>query len=91
MQQLEGKTMSIPILKSRIKEMKEGLEKVDNLEPSMNNLHQRIFELKMSLTNVDEEIQKINSLTKNNIQKMSILLRVKDSYTTELKNLEMLL
>jgi len=83
--------MSIPILKSRIKEMKEGLEKVDNLEPSMNNLHQRIFELKMSLTNVDEEIQKINSLTKNNIQKMSILLRVKDSYTTELKNLEMLL
>ena len=71
--------------------MKEGLEKVDNLEPSMNNLHQRIFELKMSLTNVDEEIQKINSLTKNNIQKMSILLRVKDSYTTELKNLEMLL
>lgn len=83
--------MSIPILKSRIKEMKEGLEKVDNLDPSMNNLHQRIFELKMSLTNVDEEIQKINSLTKNNIQKMSILLRVKDSYTTELKNLEMLL
>ena len=83
--------MSIPILKSRIKEMKEGLEKVDNLEPSMNNLHQRIFELKMSLTNVDEEIQKINSLTKNNIQKMSTLLRVKDSYTTELKNLEMLL
>ena len=83
--------MSIPILKSRIKEMKEGLEKVDNLEPSMNNLHQRIFELKMSLTNVDEEIQKTNVLTKNNIQKMSTLLRVKDSYTTELKNLEMLL
>jgi len=83
--------MSIPILKSRIKEMKEGLEKVDNLEPSMNNLHQRIFELKMSLTNVDEEIQTINSLTKSNIQKMSTLLRVKDSYTTELKNLEMLL
>lgn len=83
--------MSIPILKSRIKEMKEGLEKVDNLEPSMNNLHQRIFELKMSLTNVDEEIQKINVLTKSNIQKMSTLLRVKDSYLTELKNLEMLL
>lgn len=83
--------MSILLLKSRIKEMKEGLEKVDNLDPSMNNLHQRIFELKMSLTNIDSEIQKINSLTKNNIQKMSILLRVKDSYTTELKNLEMLL
>ena len=83
--------MSIPILKSRIKEMKEGLEKVDNLDPSMNNLHQRIFELKMSLTNVDEEIQKINVLSKSNLQKLSILLRVKDSYTTELKNLEMLL
>ena len=83
--------MSIPILKSRIKEMKEGLEKVDNLDPSMNNLHQRIFELKMSLTNVDEEIQKTNILTKNNIQKMSTLIRLKDSYTTELKNLELLL
>lgn len=83
--------MSILLLKSRIKEMKEGLEKVDNLDPSMNNLHQRIFELKMSLTNVDEEIQKTNVLTKSNLQKMSILLRVKDSYTTELKNLEMLL
>ena len=83
--------MSIPILKSRIKEMKEGLEKVDNLDPSMNNLHQRIFELKMSLTNVDEEIQKTDILTKNNIQKMSTLLRVKDSYLTELKNLELLL
>ncbi len=83
--------MSILILKSRIKEMKEGLESVDNLDPCMNNLHQRIFELKMSLTNVDEEIQKINVLTKSNIQKMSTLLRVKDSYTTELKNLEMLL
>ena len=83
--------MSILLLKTRIKEMKEGLEKVDNLDPSMNNLHQRIFELKMSLTNIDSEIQKMNSLTKNNIQKMSILLRVKDSYTTELKNLEMLL
>lgn len=91
MQQLEGKTMSIPILKSRIKEMKEGLEKVDNLDPSMNNLHQRIFELKMSLTNVDEEIQKTNILTKSNIQKMSTLIRLKDSYLTELKNLEMLL
>ena len=83
--------MSILLLKTRIKEMKEGLEKVDNLDPSMNNLHQRIFELKMSLTNVDEEIQKINVLTKSNLQKLSILLRVKDSYTTELKNLEMLL
>lgn len=83
--------MSILLLKSRIKEMKEGLESVDNLDPSMNNLHQRIFELKMSLTNVDEEIQKINVLTKSNLQKLSILLRVKDSYTTELKNLEMLL
>lgn len=83
--------MSIPILKSRIKEMKEGLEKVDNLDPCMNNLHQRIFELKMSLTNVDEEIQKTNILTKSNIQKMSTLIRLKDSYTTELKNLELLL
>ena len=71
--------------------MKEGLESANNLEPSMNNLHSRIFDLKMSLANVDEEIQKTNVLTKNNIQKMSTLLRVKDSYTTELKNLEMLL
>ena len=83
--------MNTQILKERVKETKEGLKKIDNTEPSMNNLHNRIYELKISLTNIDEEIKKTNILTKNNIQKMSTLIRLKDSYVTELKNLELLL
>ena len=83
--------MTIDLLKSRVKDMKEGLESVDNLEPSLNNLHRRIYDLKMSLTNVDNEMQKTDILTKTNIQKMATLIRLKDSYLTELKNLEILL
>lgn len=83
--------MSMDLLKSRVKDMKEGLESVDNLEPSMNNLHRRIYDLKMSLANVDKEIQKTNMLTKSNIRRMSTLITLKESYMTELKNLEVLL
>ena len=83
--------MSIPILKSRIKEMKEGLEKVDNLEPSMNNMHQRVYDLKMSLVNVDNELENIKVLTDLTVRRMGVLLCLKDSYVTELKNLEVLL
>lgn len=91
MQQLEGKTMSIHLLKSRVKEMKEGLESVDNLEPSLNNLHQRIYDLKMSLVNVDNELENIKVLTDLTVRRMGVLLCLKDSYVTELKNLEVLL
>lgn len=83
--------MSMDLLKSRVKDMKEGLESVDNIEPSMNNLHSRIFDLKMSLANVDNEMQKTNMLTKSNIRRMSTLITLKESYMTELKNLEVLL
>ena len=91
MQQLEGKTMSIHLLKSMVKEMKEGLESVDNLEPSMNNMHQRIYDLKMSLVNVDNELENIKVLTDLTVRRMGVLLCLKDSYVTELKNLEVLL
>ena len=83
--------MTIDLLKSRVKEMKEGLESVDNIEPSMNNLHHRIYELKMSLRYVDEEIQKTNILTTSNIPKITRLISLKKSYLTELENLELLL
>lgn len=83
--------MSIHLLKSRVKEMKEGLESVDNLEPSLNNLHQRIYDLKMSLVNVDNELENIKVLTDLTVRRMGVLLCLKDSYVTELKNLEVLL
>ena len=83
--------MSIHLLKSRVKEMKEGLESVDNLEPSLNNLHQRIYDLKMSLVNVDNELENIKVLTDFTVRRMGVLLCLKDSYVTELKNLEVLL
>ncbi|MDO5827276.1 MAG: hypothetical protein Q4Q19_03340 [Methanobrevibacter sp.] len=83
--------MSIHLLKSRVKEMKEGLESVDNLEPSLNNLHQRIYDLKMSLVNVDNELENIKVLTDLTVRRMGVLLCLKDSYITELKNLEVLL
>ncbi|MDO5820925.1 MAG: hypothetical protein Q4Q32_03805 [Methanobrevibacter sp.] len=83
--------MSIHLLKSRVKEMKEGLESVDNLEPSMNNMHQRVYDLKMSLVNVDNELENIKVLTDLTVRRMGVLLCLKDSYVTELKNLEVLL
>lgn len=83
--------MSIHLLKSRVKEMKEGLESADNLEPSMNNLHRRIYDLKMSLVNVDNELENIKVLTDLTVRRMGVLLCLKDSYVTELKNLEVLL
>ena len=71
--------------------MKEGLESVDNIEPSMNNMHQRIYDLKMSLVNVDNELENIKVLTDLTVRRMGVLLCLKDSYVTELKNLEVLL
>ena len=83
--------MCISLLQSRIKDMKEGLESVDNIEPSMNNLHHRIYDLKMSLSYVEEEIQKTNVLTTSNIPKITRLISLKKSYMIELENLELLL
>lgn len=84
-------TMAIDLLKRRVKDMKEGLENVDNIEPSMSNLHQRIYDLKMSLVNVDNELENIKVLTDLTVRRMGVLLCLKDSYVTELKNLEVLL
>lgn len=83
--------MKVSIIKERVQNMKEGLESVDNLEPSMNNLHSRIFDLKMSLVNVDNELENIKVLTDLTVRRMGVLLCLKDSYVTELKNLEVLL
>lgn len=43
------------------------------------------------LDELDKEIQKTNMLTKSNIRRMSTLITLKESYMTELKNLEVLL
>lgn len=83
--------MKVSIIRERVQNMKEGLEKVDILDPSMNNLHQRIYDLKISLEYVDREIQKTNILTTSNIPRVTRLISLKRSYLTELENLELLL
>ena len=83
--------MSIKLLKKEVTNLKENLEKIESDDPSLNKLYDRVYDLKMSLLNVDKEIQELNFLTRKDIKRSETLLVLKDFYLKELRTLEMVL
>ena len=83
--------MSIKLLKKEVINLKENLDNIESEDSSMNKLNNRIYDLKMSLLNVDKELQELNFLTKKDIQRSETLLVLKDFYQKELRSLEMVL
>ena len=83
--------MSIRLLKKEVTNLKENLDKIESDDPSMSKLNNRVYDLKMSLLNVDKELQELNFLTKKDIQRSETLLVLKDFYQKELRSLEMVL
>ena len=83
--------MSIKLLKKEVINLKENLDKIGSDDLSMSKLNNRVYDLKMSLLNVDKELQELNFLTKKDIQRSETLLVLKDFYQKELRSLEMVL
>ena len=83
--------MSIRLLKKEVINLKENLDKIESDDPSMSKLNNRVYDLKMSLLNVDKELQELNFLTRKDIQRSETLLVLKDFYLKELRTLEMVL
>ena len=83
--------MSIRLLKKEVINLKENLDKIESDDPSMSKLNNRVYDLKMSLLNVDKELQELNFLTRKDLQRSETLLVLKDFYQKELRSLEMVL
>lgn len=83
--------MSIRLLKKEVINLKENLDKIESDDPSMSKLNNRVYDLKMSLLNVDKELQELNFLTRKDLQRSETLLVLKDFYLKELRTLEMVL
>ena len=83
--------MSIKLLKKEVTNLKENLDKIESDDSSMSKLNNRVYDLKMSLLNVDKELQELNFLTRKDIQRSETLLVLKDFYQKELRSLEMVL
>ena len=83
--------MSIKLLKKEVTNLKENIEYIESDDPSLNKLYNRVYDLKMSLLNVDKEIQELNFLTRKDIKRSETLLILKDFYLKELRTLEMVL
>jgi len=83
--------MSIKLLKKEVTNLKENLDKIESDDSSMSKLNNRVYDLKMSLLNVDKELQELNFLTRKDIQRSETLLVLKDFYLKELRTLEMVL
>ena len=83
--------MSIRLLKKEVTNLKENLDKIESDDPSMTKLNNRVYDLKMSLLNVDKELQELNFLTRKDLQRSETLLVLKDFYLKELRTLEMVL
>ena len=83
--------MSIKLLKKEVINLKENLDKIESEDPSMTKLNNRVYDLKMSLLNVDKELQTLNFLTRKDLQRSETLLVLKDFYLKELRTLEMVL
>ena len=79
------------IIKKEVTNLKENLEAIECDDSPLNKLHSRVYDLKMSLLNVDNEIKELNFLTKNDIRRSQTLLILKDHYLRELRTLEMVL
>ena len=83
--------MSIRLLKKEVINLKENLDKIESDDSSMSKLNNRVYDLKMSLLNVDNELQELNFLTRKDLQRSETLLVLKDFYLKELRTLEMVL
>lgn len=82
---------NLRIIKEEVINLKENLQSIESDDPQLNKLHNRVYDLKMSLLNVDNEIKELNFLTKKDIQRSQTLLILKDNYIRELRTLEMVL
>ena len=82
---------NLKIIKAEVSNLIENLEVIDSDDLSLNKLHSRVYSLKMSLLNVDKELQELNFLTKKDIQRSQTLISLKDFYQKELRSLEMVL
>ena len=79
------------IIKKEVSNLKENLEAIECDGPPLNKLHSRVYDLKMSLLNVDKALAELNFLTRKDIQRSETLLKLKDFYLKELRTLEMVL
>lgn len=79
------------IIKKEVSNLKENLEMIESDDVPMCKLHNRIYDLKMSLLNVDKALAELNFLTRKDIQRSETLLKLKDFYLKELRTLEMVL
>ena len=64
---------------------------IESDDVPMCKLYNRIYDLKMSLLNVDKALAELNFLTRKDIQRSETLLKLKDFYLKELRTLEMVL
>lgn len=79
------------IIKKEVSNLKENLEMIESDDVHMCKLHNRIYDLKMSLLNVDKALMELNFLSRKDIQRSETLLKLKDFYLKELRTLEMVL
>ena len=79
------------IIRKEVSNLKENLEMIESDDVPMSKLHNRIYDLKMSLLNVDKALGELNFLTRKDIQRSETLLKLKDFYLKELRSLEMVL
>ena len=79
------------IIKKEVSNLKENLEMIESDDVPMCKLHNRIYDLKMSLLNVDKALAELNFLSRKDIQRSETLLKLKDFYLKELRTLEMVL
>ena len=82
---------NLKIIEKEVTNLKENLEAIECDDLPLNKLYSRVYDLKMSLLNVDNEIKELNFLTKNDIRRSQTLLILKDHYLRELRTLEMVL
>lgn len=79
------------IIRKEVSNLKENLEMIESDDVPMCKLYNRIYDLKMSLLNVDKALMELNFLSRKDIQRSETLLKLKDFYLKELRSLEMVL
>ena len=82
---------NLKLLKREVTNLKENIESIECDDVELNKLHSRVYSLKMSLLNVDDELKRLNFLTKKDIQRSERLITLKHFYQMELRSLEMVL
>ena len=82
---------NLKLLKREVTNLKENIESIESDDVELNKLHSRVYSLKMSLLNVDDELKRLNFLTKKDIQRSERLIILKHFYQMELRSLEMVL